>query len=134
LHPAFGEFEDNLHDPCLLTRDDHAFVREFCDKSLQFFGKEIDRQNVILALLTEYLRRDISSPKIEDGSNISCDGCISGNSPFPIYAILEVENELGSTETLKYFQGLACYSRFYIEGRATSAFLFSSCPTFLIEI
>ena len=73
LHPTFGEFEDNLHNPYLLTRDDHAFVREFCDKSVQFFGKEIDQQSKIWAIFWEYLKRDISSSKIKAASNIRCD-------------------------------------------------------------
>ncbi|KAG0603954.1 hypothetical protein M758_10G133400 [Ceratodon purpureus] len=63
-----------------------------------------------------------------------CDGCIRGNSPFPIYAIFEVENELASTSTLKDFQGLAYYSRFCIVGKESTAYLFSTCPAFLIEL
>lgn len=135
LHPVFGEFEDNLHDLSLQTPGDHAFVREFCDKSGVFFKKEKERENVIWGLLKEYLR-NITSPKIETGSIISCDGCITGNSPFPIYAILVVENELGSTKTMKYFQGMAYYARFCIQGMESksSAYLSSTCPPFLIEI
>jgi hypothetical protein len=136
LYPVFGKFEDNLHNPCLQTRDDYAFVQEFCDKSVRFFKKEIDRQIKIRGLLKQYLKRDITSPRIDGGSSIYCDGCISGNFLFLIYAILEVENELGSTSTLKYFQGLAYYSRFCIQRmeNRSKALFFSTCPTFLIEI
>ncbi|KAG0603946.1 hypothetical protein M758_10G132700 [Ceratodon purpureus] len=33
LHPIFGEFEDNLQNSTLLTREDHSFVKELCDTS-----------------------------------------------------------------------------------------------------
>ena len=121
LHLVFGEFEDNLHNLCLQTRDDHAFVKEFCKRSEPFLKKEIDHQNETWGLLKVYLKTNITSPRIEARSGIYCDGCISGNSPFPIYAILEVENELGSTSTLKCFQSLSYYSRFCIQGMQSSS-------------
>ena len=36
LHSIFGEFENNSHNLCLQTRDDHAFVKEFCKRNEPF--------------------------------------------------------------------------------------------------
>ena len=136
LHPVFGEFVDNLQNKSLRTRNDHSLVRDFCNVSLKFFRKDSDRQVEINELLEPYFDTKISTQRIKGGSTIQVDGCISGSTVFPVYAILEVENELGSTTTMKNFQGLAYYSRFCLEGRKNgdNAFLLSNCPAFLLEV
>ena len=83
-----------------------------------------------------YLKRNIISLRIEARSGIYCNGCSSDNFSFPIYAILEVENEFGFTNTLKCFRGSSYYSWFYIQGTLSSrrAYFSFTCPTFLIGI
>ena len=51
LHPAFGKFLVDIRDASLPTRDDYAFVREFCIASPTFYKKEADRQWELQTLL-----------------------------------------------------------------------------------
>lgn len=49
--------------------------------------------------------RGVGSCKLEEGDNVEIDGFFGfhNNLRFPMFAIIEVENELGSIETYKYF-------------------------------
>jgi hypothetical protein len=60
MHPVFGTFVQNLRNASLPTREDYAFVREFCQKSSEFYDYELDRQTALASLLGPYLKRTMS--------------------------------------------------------------------------
>ena len=134
MHPAFGSFVQNLRNSSLPRREDYAFVREFCQKSSEFYKNEHDRQTALMSLLVPYLKRSVDSRKI---NNFEVNGYIGRRTGFPVYSIIEVENELGSTTIDKFFQGQRYYAEFCDTARASndSSAIFTSCncPVFLVE-
>jgi hypothetical protein len=134
MHPVFGTFVQNLRNASLPTREDYAFVREFCQKSSEFYDYELDRQTALASLLGPYLKRTVEPRKI---NSFKADGYIGSRTGFPVYSIVEVENELGSTTVDKFFQGQRYYAEFCDTARSSSdssaIFTSCNCPVFLVE-
>ena len=135
MHPAVGSFVQNLRNSSLPKREDYAFVQEFCETSSLFYKYEAHRQDKLFRLLEIYLRKIVAPQK--KINNFEVDGYIGRDTGFPVYSIIEVENELGSTNVDKFFQGQRYYAEFYHIAQANndSSAIFTSCncPAFLVE-
>ena len=134
MHPVFGTFMQNVRNASLPTREDYAFVQEFCLKSSEFYNNERDRQTALKNLLKPYLWRTVDPREI---NGYEVDGYIGRCTGFPVYSILEFENELGSTSVDKYFHGQRCYAEFCDIARSNTCdsaiFTSCNCPAFLVE-
>ena len=100
MHPTFGSFVRILRNSSLLTREDYAFVNEFCQTSLEFYKNELARQTTLMSLLVPYLKRNVGPKQI---NTFRVDGYIERPIRFSVYSIIEVEHELGSTTVDKFF-------------------------------
>jgi len=136
MHPAFGRFLDVARDSSLLTRKDTNFTADLCHANLLVYENEAMRQAKVESLLNAYVGEDVSKFALAGGRTM--DGFIgdrSGSTQGVSWcaAIIVYENELGATNTDKYFQGQCHYAQMCVGNQGAAARLTSCFPTLLAE-